>query len=151
MQLATVALFVLIATLVNLKPVVDENFFFSSSDPQFKQTQKIWKNFPAPSELILAISSRDISSAHYLVRIKVLTQRLKAIRSVTSVKSLTDGPKNFQDALASPFWSRLLVARDRKASNVIVFFQGEDTSRLITRVEKITHEMDGPDFRIHIS
>src|SRR5438105_12792039 len=97
MLLVTIALFVLVATLVNLKPVVDENFFFSSTDPQFKQTQKIEKSFPTPSQLILAVSSRNISSPHYLVRIKVLTDRLKAIHSVTSVKSLADGPKNFKD------------------------------------------------------
>ena len=39
----TVVLFVLAAVLVDFRPVVDENFFFSTSDPQFRQTKKIEK------------------------------------------------------------------------------------------------------------
>src|SRR5205814_3432371 len=104
MLLVTVALFILVACLVNLKPVVDENFFFASNDPQLKETQNISHNFPSHPEIILAVSSRDISSPRYLVRIKVLTDRLKGIRAVTAVKSLAEGPKNFQDAAAGPFW-----------------------------------------------
>src|SRR6266480_2207359 len=103
----TVALFVLVAALVDLKPVVDENFFFSTSDPQFRQTKKIQQHFPSQPELILSVSSPDISSPRYLGRIQRLTQRLKAIDEVSAVKSLSDGPKNFEDALAGPFWSRL--------------------------------------------
>src|ERR1041385_8398074 len=120
----TILLFVLVALFVDLKPVVDENFFFSTSDPQFRQSKKIEERFPSQPELILAVSSRDISSPRYLSRIERLSQRIKAIDSVTTVKSLTEGPKSFQDALASPFWSRLLIARNRKASNVLVFIEG---------------------------
>ena len=39
-------LFVLVATFVDLKPVVDENFFFSTSDPGVQQTKKIERRFP---------------------------------------------------------------------------------------------------------
>src|SRR5207248_5473540 len=55
------------------------------------------------------------------------------------------------DAVESPFWSRLLIAKDRKSSNVIVFTQGGDTGKLVRRIERIAHEMDGKDFRIHIA
>src|SRR2546423_4113751 len=112
----TAVLFVLVATRVNLKPVVDENFFFSTSDPQFQQSKKIEHHFPSQAQLILTVSSRDISSPRYLERIRRLTRDIDGIDGVTSVKSLTAGPKSFQDALASPFLSRLLVAKDRKAS-----------------------------------
>jgi hypothetical protein len=37
----TIVLFGLVATLVDLRPVVGENFFFSTSDPQFRQSKKI--------------------------------------------------------------------------------------------------------------
>src|SRR2546430_14921011 len=122
----TVVLFVLVAALVDLKPVVEENFFFSTSDPQFRQSKKIEQHFPAQPELILSVSSRDISSERYLSRIAKLTQRIRAIEAVTTVKSLTNGPKNFDDAVASPFLRRLLVARDPEASNLIVFFEGQN-------------------------
>src|SRR5258707_10286154 len=100
----TAVLLVLVATFVDLKPVVDENFFFSTSDPQFRQSKKIEQHFPSQPELILSVSSRDISSPQYLGRIQRLTQRIKAIEAVSTVKSLSEGPKNFEDALASPFW-----------------------------------------------
>jgi len=45
---------------------------------------------------------------------------------------LAEGPKSFQDALASPFWSRLLIAPNRKSTNVIVFMEGKDTEKSIS-------------------
>src|SRR2546421_10976690 len=117
MLLVTALLFGLVAAFVDLKPVVDENFFFSSKDPQLRQTRKIEKQFPSQTEVIFAISSHDISSPRYLGRLQRLTQQLKEIGAVSSVKSLTDGTKNVADAVASPFWSRLLIAHDRKSSN----------------------------------
>ena len=151
MVAVTLVLFGLVAALVDLRPVVDEHFFFSSSDPQFRQSKKIEERFPSQPEVILAVSSRDISSARYLGRIQRLTQQIKAIDAVSAVKSLSEGPKNFQDALASPFWNRLLIARDRKSSNVIVFVEGKETEKPITRLEQIMHEFDEKDFRIHIA
>src|SRR6185437_4636703 len=107
MLVVTAALLGLVAVFVDLKPVVDENFFFSSRDPQFRQTKKIEKQFPSQTEVIFAVSAHDISSPRYLGRIQILTRRLRQIDAVTTVKSLTDGPKSFADAAASPFWSRL--------------------------------------------
>src|SRR6266705_2847535 len=147
----TVAFFVLVAALVDLKPVVDENFFFSTSDPQFRQSKKIEQRFPSRPEVILTVSSRNISSPRYLGRIQKLTQQVNTIDAVSAVKSLTAGPKNFQDALASPFWSRLLIAPDRRSSNVIVFMEGKDAEKSIKHLERIMHELDEKDFRIHIA
>src|SRR5438477_519343 len=147
----TVVLFVLVAALVDLKPVVDENFFFSTSDPQFRQSKKIEQRFPSRPEVILTVSSRNISSPRYLGRIQKLTQQVNTIDAVSAVKSLTAGPKNFQDALASPFWSRLLIAPDRKSSNVLVFLENKDPEKPIKRIERIMHELDETDFRIHIA
>ncbi len=147
----TGVLFALVATLVDLKPVVDENFFFSTTDPGVRQSKKIEANFPSQPEIILAVSSRNISSGRYLGRIQKLTQQLQNIDAVSAVKSLTAGPKSFDDALKSPFWSRLLIARDRKSSNVIVFVEGKETEKLIKRIEGIMHELDEKDFRIHIA
>src|SRR5947207_1312606 len=147
----TVALFVLVAVLVDLKPVVDENFFFSTSDPQFRPSKKIEQRFPSRPEVILTVSSRNISAPRYLGRIQKLTQQINTIDAVSAVKSLTAGPKNFADALASPFWSRLLIAPDRRSSNVIVFMEGKDTEKSIKHLERIMHELDEKDFRIHIA
>jgi len=147
----TGVLFALVAALVDLKPVVDQNFFFSTTDPGVIQSKKIEQHFPSQPEIILAVSSRNISSARYLGRIQKLTQQLQDIKAVSAVKSLTAGPKSFDDALKSPFWTRLLIARDRKSSNVIVFVEGKETEKLIRRIESIMHELDERDFRIHIA
>ena len=151
MLLVTAVLFGLVATCVDLKPEVDENFFFSTSDPQLTQSKKIDKRFPSPSELILTVSSSTISSPRYLGRIQKLTQEVKGIDGISAVKSLTDGPKSLQDALASPFWSRLLIAPDHKSSNVLVFIEGGDTGKVIKRLEQIIHDLDEADFRIHLA
>src|SRR2546426_6202653 len=151
MLIITGGLFALVATFVDLKPVVDQNFFFSTNDPGILQTKKIERRFPSQPEVILAVSSRDISSQRYLSRIQRLTQRVHTIGGVRAVKSLAEGPKSFDDAIKSPFWSRLLIAHDRKSSNVIIFMKGKHTEQPIQRLEQIVHELDAPDFRIHIA
>jgi len=70
---------------------------------------------------------------------------------VTSVKSLTAGPKNFDDAMAGPFWHRLLISDNRKSSNLIVFVENKDTEKLIRHLERIIDQFDQPDFRIHMA
>src|SRR5712672_842891 len=140
-----------VAILVDLNPVVDQNFFFSTSDPGVQQTKKIERRFPSQPEVILAVSSRDISSARYLGKIQRLTQRVHTIGGVSAVKSLTEGPKSFEDALKSPFWSRLLIAPDRKSTNVIIFMKGRHTEKPIQRLEQIVHELEARDFHIHIA
>src|SRR5205814_4795410 len=144
----TVILFGLVVTFVDLKPHVDENFFFSSSDPQFEESKKIDERFPAGSQLVLSVSSSDISSEHYLERLDQLTQKIKSIDSVTGVRSLTDGPKDFADAEKSPLWSRLLIADNHKSSNIVAFVHGNESENLIHRVEGFVREFDRKDFRI---
>src|SRR5437667_4612868 len=147
----TVVLLVLVAVFVDLKPAVDENFFFSTSDPGVRESKKVEQRFPSQPQLILDVSSQDISSPRYLGRIQRLTQQLEAIDEVSAVKSLTAGPKSFQDAAEGEFWRRLLIAKDRKSSNVIVFLENKDPEKPIKRIERIIHELDEKDFRIHIA
>ena len=151
MLAATAALFVLVVVFVDLKPVVEENFFFSTRDPGFGQSKKIEQLFPSQPQLVLAVSTSDISSPQYFGRIEKVTSEVEEIDGVTAVKSLARGPKSFQDAIESPFWSRLLIAKDRKSTNVIVFTRGGDPSKLVTRLEKIVGEADAKDFRIHMA
>jgi len=147
----TGVLLILVAKFVDLRPVVDENFFFSTSDPGVRQQKTIEKHFPSKPEIILAVSAPEISSPHYLASLQKLTERVEHVRGVSVVKSLTAGPKSFDDAIKSPFWSRLLIAPDRKSSNVIVFTQGKKTDILIAGLEKIVHELDRKDFQIHMA
>jgi uncharacterized protein len=106
------ALFALVVVFVDLNPQVDTNFFFSSNDPQFNSTAKIDRMFPSGSQIILSVSSEDISSPRYLDRIAELTAQIQSLDTVTNVESLSFGPKDFSDAEKSPFWSRLLLAEN---------------------------------------
>ncbi len=151
MLAVTAGLFALVAGFVDLKPRVEENFFFSSSDPQFQESKKIDERFPAGSQLILSVSSPSISSPAYLERLRQLTGKIKSIDSVTGVRSLADGPKNFDDAARSPFWERLLLARNRQSSNIIVFVESNDSEGLIHRIEDLIRDFDGKDFRVRIA
>ncbi len=150
--LALTALLVgLVAGFVDLKPQVEANFFFSRKDPEYRPTAKIDKIFPSNSQLIINVASPSISSGHYLERLAQLTRELESVETVTSVQSLTDGPKNFEDAEKSPFWRRLLIAENGRSSNVILFASGRDTQALIRRIEAITKKFDGKDFRIQMA
>jgi predicted RND superfamily exporter protein len=147
----TILLLGSVATFVDLKPRVDENFFFSSTDPQAQESDKIDRMFGGDSQLILAVAAPDISSPDYLERLGRLTQQLSSAPSVDSVESLADGPKDFEDAEKSPFWTRLLIADDRRSSNVVMFVSSRDPQELINRIEAIVAKFDRKDFRIEIA
>jgi uncharacterized protein len=145
-------LFGCVAFFVDLKPVVDENFFFSSRDPALQQSKNIQKHFPAKPEIVLAVAARDISSPRYLGRMERLTHRVQAIDGVSTVKSVTEGPKSFADSMASPFWRRLLIPEDRKCTNLIILLEnGYDAQKPVTELERVVHEFNGKDFRIHVA
>jgi predicted RND superfamily exporter protein len=80
-----------------------------------------------------------------------LTQELEAVPSVTSVESLTEGPKDFQDAEKSPLWKRLLIAEDGHSSNVVVFVSNQESQQLISRIETIVSKFNEKDSHIRIA
>jgi hypothetical protein len=86
-----------------------------------------------------------------LERLAQLTRQLQSVETVTSVQSLANGPKNFEDAEKSPFWKRLLIAENGRSSNVVVFASNRDSQGLISRVEAIASKFDAKDFRIEIA
>ena len=147
----TILLLGLVATFVDLKPHVDENFFFSSNDPRAQESDKIDRMFGGDSQLILAVAAPDISSPNYVERLGRLTQQLSSVASVDSVESLADGPKNFKDAEKSPFWARLLIAENGRSSNVVMFVSTRDPQELVNRIEAIVSKFDAKDFRIEIA
>jgi predicted RND superfamily exporter protein len=144
-------LFVLVASFVDLKPQVQANFFFSRKDPEYQSTAKIDKIFPSGSQLIINVAAPGISSAHYLDRLAQFTRDLQSVETVTSVQSLADGPKNFEDAEKSPFWKRLLIAENGRSSNVVLFASGRDPQALISRIGAINNRFEAKDFRIQMA
>ena len=150
MILIGLALCVAVAAFVDLKPVVDENFFFSSSDPQFQQSAKIDKIFPSSSQLLISVAG-PISSEAYLSRLARLTEQIESIETVSSVQSLTDGPKDFEDAEKSPFWHRLLISANGRSSNVVIIASNRNPELLIRRIESVMARHDAAGFRLQLA
>src|SRR5207244_13582670 len=97
------------------------------------------------------LATADHSFRPYLERLRRFTERIASMPSVTGVRSLADGPNDFEDASASPFWSRLLIAENRRSSNVIVFTPGNDPERLVRLIERAVGDFDRKDFHIRIA
>lgn len=70
---------------------------------------------------------------------------------MTSVQSLANGPKDFQDAMKSPFWRRLLIPKGEKTSNVVVFASGKDSEHLIGSMEAIIAKYKRANLQIEIA
>ncbi len=140
-----------VGTFVDLTPHVDEDFFFSAKDPQFRQTKEIEQLFPSPSQIIISVSSPDIAGQEYYEHIKALTEKIKNLDTVIAVRSLAAGPKNFADAKESPLWRRLLIAENQHSSNIIVLIGGKEASKLVVKLEKVAKEFDAEDFRIRLA
>jgi len=135
---------------VDLQPHVDNEFFFSGDSPQFKTEAKINEMFPLNSQIIISAKG-NIHAPAYLRKVKQLTIDLKALKHVTGVKSLINGPDNVDTALQGPLWNRLLISADRKASNVIVFVDNTEPKELIPALERTASYYDGPGFEIKIA
>lgn len=147
----TVFLIFYVVRHIDLKPKVDENFFFSSDDPQFQEDKLISKTFLQEQEIILGVRG-DIHSQNYLGKIGELTTALSEIPEIDSVQSLIRGPKNTDDALKSPLWKRFLFSGDRKESFIYAFMKRDaSVENGVLKIEKIKQRFDTLDFPIMIS
>ncbi len=136
---------------VDFRPSVDENFFFSSDDPQIRTDRLISKIFYQEPEIILSARG-NIRSPDYLRKVRLLTAELSAIPGIDSVQSLTKGPKDTDDALKSPLWSRVLFSGDYKASFIYAFFKENATAEdYVLRIEEIKRHFEAPDFQLMVS
>ena len=136
---------------VDLKPHVDEHFFFSSNDPQLRTDKLISKIFLQTSEIILGAAG-DIHSDAYLRKLGDLTDKISAMQEIDSVQSLTKGPRKPEDAPKSPLWSRFLFSKDQKTSFIYVFIKRDASAEnAVLKIEKIKQRFDSTDFRLIMS
>lgn len=135
---------------VELKPKVDENFFFSSDDPQFKQDKIISDIFPQPPQIILGVRG-DIRSAIYAEKMEQLSEKLSVLPEVFAVQSLTMGPENLEDAFESPLWKRVLFSQDGESTFISVFIKNVPAEIIVPKVETLRNEFHAADFEIMIS
>src|SRR5947208_5108464 len=135
---------------VDLKPKVSETFFFSKQDPQLRADNQILRLFPQPPQIIL-VASGDILSPAYFHRVLLLSDELANVPGVSSVESLSRGPKNVEDALKSDLWTRLLIAKNHKSSYIFVVLKKSAGEETIGRVETLQRHFDSSTFKLTIS
>ncbi|MDD4938632.1 MAG: MMPL family transporter [Candidatus Omnitrophica bacterium] len=148
--LTACSVFVLIR-FVDLVPKVDENFFFSTSDPQFQEERRISEHFTRKDTQVIINAQGKINSPAYARRVLSLGQKLRPIPGVITILSITEGPKNIKEALESPFWKRVLVSENRRSSNIIVVIDETRSEEAIPRIEERVKEFDAPSFHLRIS
>lgn len=146
----TAAALGLVFAYVDLKPRVDQHFFFSSEDPQFQEEREIARIFPQPPQIIMAVKG-DPRSPAYVRRIGRLSDDLAALPEVFSIQSLTRGPDDLEDAMKSPLWRRILIAEDGEASLISIFIKDVDFETLVPVIEAIGARYHAADFQVMIS
>ncbi|MGD9015024.1 MAG: MMPL family transporter [Candidatus Omnitrophota bacterium] len=134
---------------ISLVPTVENNFFFSSDDPQLQSENLISHLFLRKDSQLIISASGDIDDNLYRERIAKLSERLMQLDGVVSVNSLTHaGPGNVRSAINSPLWKRLIISNDRKSTNLIVLLDEAKFSQIIPRVEELMYIFREKDFRL---
>ncbi len=135
---------------VDLKPKVEENFFFSEDDPQFQIDTKIASIFPQPQQVLISVRGSIYSD--YLERMKLLTDEIDTFEEVASVQSMTKGPKNMTDILESPLWKRVLLSSNKESSNILIFLKlGVTPDQIVPKLEYLKGKYETHGFEILIS
>jgi predicted RND superfamily exporter protein len=150
LALTVLSIFALIS-FVDLSPHVDQEFFFSSDDPNYQADKQISRLFTRKDSQIIISVKGDIFSKEYAEKIEHLSDLLTKFDAVSSVKSITHGPRGIRDAAQSHFWKRLLVAENQESTNIIVIVDEKTSRYLIPRIEDLASVMQADNFHIEIS
>src|SRR5580692_6368014 len=82
---------------VNLVPRVDNNFFFSNTDPQFKDENTISHLFKRKDSLLIINATGPIRSKEYMEKVHRLSESLLKLAGIVGVKSIAHGPNGLED------------------------------------------------------
>lgn len=139
-----------VARFVDLKPQVEEHFFFSAHDPLYQNDRKIASIFPQVPQIIIAAHG-DLQSQAYRDNVEKLSAELESLPLILGLQSLRRGPEDLEDAKKGPLWKRTLLSLDHKASFILLFLKGNPDSAFIEKLEAITQRYSLPDFKLMIS
>lgn len=137
---------------VNLTPSIDNNFFFSSDDPQFQSEHLINRLFIRKDSQLIITATGDIQNQDYQEKISQLSTLLLDLRGVANVNSLThSGPKSLNKAFQSPLWKRLIISNDKKSTNLLVLLDEEKASVIIPKIETLMSTFEEQNFHLRIA
>ncbi|MBD3380303.1 MAG: MMPL family transporter [Candidatus Omnitrophica bacterium] len=135
----------------SLVPEVGGNFFFSSENPRFRDNSFLMKMFPGQASLIVVSVEGEINSGKYLEDIEGMSSDLLALKQVSDVKSLSRGPGSVEEARESPLWSRILIAEDSKASNIVMLIKRAEGGQVIREIESIIRAYEKAGYTVRIA
>lgn len=154
MLLAPLFVFVVVVLFfqrVDLEPKITPDFFFSSDSQIYKEDQEIQKKFPFNQQVLLNVSTDSITDPNYIEKIDTLSTRIKSLRGVKDVNSITMGPDDLDAARNNPLWKRMLIGKGEKSSFIVAFISTENYERLVADIEKIVTQEENRYFKIRIS
>ena len=134
---------------VDLAPNVDDDFFFSTEDPQLQNSLRIEEEFGNDQQVFVAAASESLVSGAYIQRVYRLTQDLLAVDGVADARSITHGPKKpekildsdpaevFEDLEDSAFWTQLLIAPDRSATFLVIQLDEDDPGHAVRGIDAV--------------
>ena len=147
----TITSAVVLFNCVNLVPRVDNNFFFSNTDPQFRDENSISHLFKRKDTLLIINAEGPINSKEYLQKVHDLGESLLKLAGIDGVKSIAHGPNGLEDAIKGPLWKRLLISQDQKSTNIIIFLKDPFPHTVIPDIERLTLEFSRDDFHLIMS
>jgi predicted RND superfamily exporter protein len=157
------ALGVALFAFVDLSPKVDEDFFFSSEDPQLQNSLRIEEEFGADRQIFIAARATQLESKSYIAKVLRLSEDLRGVDGVADVRSLTHGPEKpdkvsqrdpaeiFEDLLDSPFWTQLILAPDRSATFIVLRLGEGESGATVRAIDRVLTEHNEPGFELAAS
>ncbi len=149
--LFVIAIVVLFFTKVDLEPQITSDFFFSSDSEIYEQNQAIKREFPFQKQIIMSVSTPNITDPAYIDKIASLTSRLERVKGVKAVQSITNGPDDLDAARNNPLWKRLLIGEKEKSSSIIVMVSTDDFKSLVKNIESIIEKERTDTYKVRIS
>src|SRR6185312_2878458 len=113
---------------------------------------EISRTFPQMTEIDLTVSG-DIATQWYVDRIREFSDAVSKVPGVLGVVSLgtSPAPKDLKDALKSRLWTRVLIGKDDKSTDVIATVKDNVGARTIDDLQTVQRKFDGRGFHVVIS
>ncbi len=140
------------ARTVELEPTIDRFFFFASNDPASMEAGKVDELFSEQNQFAISATTTRPSSQSYLKNIADLTSEIRKIEGISDIKSLADGPRDYNTAISSPLWKRFLFGKSKNTSLIFIELDPNvNQERLITKIENIVLNTHKNDFDLQMA
>lgn len=145
---------------VDLSPRVSDDFFFSSNDPQLRNSLRIEEEFGENQQIFIAARAELLESGEYIRKVLHLSEDLRGVDGVADVRSLTHGPEKpekvagrdpkeiFEDLLDSPFWAQLILAPDRSGTFVVLRLQPAKIETAVRGIDGVLAQHRNAEFQL---